>query len=291
LPAPTLLEVNHLSAGFNTLRGWVPALDDVSFDVRRNEILGVVGESGSGKSTAARCIIRLLQPPGRIVSGQVVLEGRDITQLGNSELRRIRGEVIGFVPQSPFSALNPVFRIEEQFANVIRAHEHVSRVHMHRRAIDLLTSTGITDPLRVLKGYAHELSGGMAQRVVIALALSLNPKLLIADEPTTALDLTVQRQVLDLVRDLVRDAGRSMLLVTHDLAVVASYCDRVVVMRGGQIVEEGPVASVFTRPNRPYTRTLLESASYTGPVDVNPESGPSHSNTDNAQRLLADARG
>jgi ABC-type dipeptide/oligopeptide/nickel transport system ATPase component len=291
---PPLLEVKNLSAGFSTPGGWVTAVDNVSLDVRRNEILGVVGESGSGKSTAARCIIRLLQPPGRILGGQVLLEGRDVTQLGNRELRQIRGEVIGFVPQSPFGALNPVFRIDEQFANIIRAHADLSRTQVHQRALDLLASTGIADPPRVLRGYAHELSGGMAQRVVIALALSLNPKLLIADEPTTALDLTVQRQVLDLMRDLVRGAGRSMLLVTHDLAVVASYCDRVVVMRGGRIIEQGRVASVFNRPEHAYTRALLESASYTGPGEAVAE-GPAEvvsapAQADDAQRSLADAR-
>jgi len=244
--------------------------------VQRNEILGVVGESGSGKSTAVRSVIRLLQPPGRVVEGSVRLEGQELTTLPQRELRRVRGEKIGFVAQSPFGALNPVLRIEKQFLNVIRAHRPASKAQARDRALELLASTGIPDPDRTLKGYAHELSGGMAQRVALALALSLDPTLLIADEPTTALDLTVQRQVLDLMQRLIRGSHRSMLLVTHDLSVVASYCDRVLVMYGGRVVESGPVATVFGAPQHPYTRALLDSVT----EDVSASSAESSSLTE-----------
>lgn len=254
-----LLEVAGLSAEFATRGGVFRVLDDVCMTVNHNEVVGVVGESGSGKSTAVRSVIRLLQPPGRIVSGSVRLEGRELTTLKARELRKVRGEKIGFVAQSPFGALNPVLRIEKQFHNVIRAHRSTTKAQAHERARQLLVNMGIPDPERTLRGYAHQLSGGMAQRVALALALSLDPTLLIADEPTTALDLTVQRQVLDLMHGLIRTTGRSMLLVTHDLTVVASYCDRVVVMYGGRIVESGAVSAVFRAPRHPYTRSLLDS--------------------------------
>lgn len=255
-----LLQVEGLSAEFGSRDGATHVLDGVSFDVRSNEVVGLVGESGSGKSTAVRSVIRLLAQPGRITAGRILLDGRDIAGMSSKELRHVRGEQIGFVAQNPFSALNPVLSIEKQFANVIRAHRAAKADDVHARAASLLRSVGIPDPERVLRGYAHELSGGMAQRVVLALAISLDPKLLIADEPTTALDLTVQRQVLDMMRDVIRVSGRSMLLVTHDLTVVATYCDRVAVMYGGRVIEAGDVVSVFAEPQHPYTRALLDSA-------------------------------
>ncbi|MGV9295646.1 ABC transporter ATP-binding protein [Amycolatopsis sp. NPDC003676] len=254
-----LLSVQGLEVEFPVPGGAFRVLDDVSFSVRDNEIVGVVGESGSGKSTTVRSVIQL-HKPARITGGSVVFNGRELHQAAPKELRRIRGREIGFVAQSPFDALNPVLRIGKQFENVIRAHERASRSEIRTRALELLASTGIPDPARTLDGFPHELSGGMAQRTVIALALSLGPRLLIADEPTTALDLTVQRQVLDLIRGLVRESQRSMLLVTHDLGVVANYCDRVVVMYSGRVVEVGDVATVFGDPRHPYTRTLLDAA-------------------------------
>lgn len=254
-----LIEVRDLITEFDTRSGVVRALHGITFDVGNSEIVGIVGESGSGKSTVVRSMIKLLMAPGRVHSGTVQLNGRDLLKLSERELRRIRGKEIGFVAQNPFSALNPVVRIDHQFRNIARAHradaEDASRAH----ALELLDATGVRDPERVMQGYAHELSGGMAQRVVISMALFLNPQLVIADEPTTALDLTVQRQVLETLKRLTVDSGRSMLMVTHDLGVVWEFCDRVLVMYKGQIVEHGAVAEVFVNPQHDYTASLLDS--------------------------------
>ncbi|GAA4478172.1 ABC transporter ATP-binding protein [Microbacterium panaciterrae] len=255
-----LLEVSDLSVEFRSHGQTHQILNGISFTVERNEIIGLVGESGSGKSTTARSIIGLLPATGRGF-GQITFDRDEIDVGSTKRVRSIRGTQIGFVAQNPFDALNPILSIERQFFNVMRAHEKVSRQQARARAESLLRSVGITDTHRVLAGHAHELSGGMAQRVVIAIALSLDPKLLIADEPTTALDLTVQRQVLDLMRDIILTSGRSMLLVTHDLTVVATYCHRVAVMYRGDILEIGDVETVFTAPKHEYTRALLDSAS------------------------------
>jgi ABC-type dipeptide/oligopeptide/nickel transport system ATPase component len=253
------LQVRELEAEFHTPRGVVRALHGVSFEVQDNEIVGIVGESGSGKSTVVRSITKLLMPPGKVSAGSVDFSGRSLLDLPEREMRRIRGKEIGFIAQNPFSALNPVTRIEKQFAHIAKAHGVKVDASERSRALQLLESTGVRDPERVMRGYAHELSGGMAQRVVIAMALYLNPQLVIADEPTTALDLTVQRQVLDTLRRLTVGSGRSMLIVTHDLGVVASYCNRVLVMYRGNIVEQGLVDDVFVRPQHPYTISLLNS--------------------------------
>ena len=253
------LNVRDLVTEFTTRSGVVRALHGISFDVGSNEIVGIVGESGSGKSTIVRSVTRLLVPPGHVASGSVVFEGKNLLELREREIREIRGRDIGFVAQNPFSALNPVVRIEKQFANIAKAHGLAVNAASRERALDLLDATGVNEPDRVLRGYAHELSGGMAQRVVIAMALYLNPRLVIADEPTTALDLTVQRQVLDTLRRLTVDSGRSMMIVTHDLGVVAEYCQRVLVMYRGDIVEQGPVSEVFTAPRHEYTESLLSS--------------------------------
>ncbi|WP_442543603.1 ABC transporter ATP-binding protein [Arthrobacter sp. KN11-1C] len=253
------LQVRELETEFHTPRGVVRALHGVSFEVHDNEIVGIVGESGSGKSTVVRSITKLLMPPGKVSAGSVDFAGRSLLDLPEREMRRIRGKEIGFIAQNPFSALNPVTRIEKQFANIAKAHGVKVDASERSRALQLLESTGVRDPERVMRGYAHELSGGMAQRVVIAMALYLNPQLVIADEPTTALDLTVQRQVLDTLRRLTVGSGRSMLIVTHDLGVVASYCNRVLVMYRGNIVEQGLVDDVFVRPQHPYTISLLNS--------------------------------
>lgn len=255
----TGLHVRDLVTEFHSRSGIVRALHGISFDVGANEVVGVVGESGSGKSTVVRSVIKLLMPPGRVMEGTAEFHGEDLIRLAERQIRRIRGKDIGFVAQNPFSALNPVVRIEKQFANIAKAHGVKGEAGSRGRALGLLDSSGVNDPERVMRGYAHELSGGMAQRVVIAMALYLNPRLVIADEPTTALDLTVQRQVMDTLAKLTKESGRSMLIVTHDLGVVANYCDRVLVMNKGRIVEQGPVSEVFVRPQDSYTVSLLNS--------------------------------
>lgn len=254
-----LIEVQDLITDFDTRNGLVRALHGISFDVGQSEIVGIVGESGSGKSTVVRSMIKLLMPPGRVHSGTARLNGRDLLTLPERELRRIRGKDIGFVAQNPFSALNPVLRIDHQFRNIARAHRADAEDSSRAHAIELLHATGVGDPERVMRGYAHELSGGMAQRVVISMALFLNPELIIADEPTTALDLTVQRQVLETLKRLTVGNGRSMLVVTHDLGVVWEFCDRVLVMYKGKLVEQGPVSEVFVNPQHQYTASLLDS--------------------------------
>jgi oligopeptide/dipeptide ABC transporter ATP-binding protein len=255
----TLLEVEGLTTEFRTERGVVHAVSDVSLTVDRSEIVGIVGESGSGKSTTVRSMIQLVRPPGKVVRGAVRFDGEDLLVLGRNAIRQFRGNRIGFIAQNPFGALNPVYRIKKQFVNVVAAHRKASRSEVYALATRQLALTGIPDPERVLHGHAHELSGGMAQRVVIAMTLCLDPDLLIADEPTTALDLTVQRQILDTLHALTRDQGRSLLLVTHDLGVVDAYCDRVVVMYAGRVVEHGPTKDVFVHPSHPYTAALLAS--------------------------------
>jgi ABC-type dipeptide/oligopeptide/nickel transport system ATPase component len=252
-----MLRVDGLTAQFRSRLKTTRAIDDVAFEIPDGVSFGLVGETGSGKSVTLRSIIGLLPPNGHVVSGTVEFEGRDLLRCSRREMRAVRGHRIGFVAQNPFGALNPILSIEKQFANVIRAHRKVSRSAVRELALERLLSVQVRDPERVLRGYAHELSGGMAQRVVIAMAMIHDPSLVIADEPTTALDVTVQRQILDLIEEQVNGSGRSMLLVTHDLGVVAQYCQQVGVMRSGRLVEVGPVADVFTKPQHPYTQQLL----------------------------------
>ena len=255
-----VLVVDGLTAQYDTRRGAVRAVNDVSFEVQAGEVVGVVGESGCGKSATIRALLGLLPHPGRVVGGSATFAGTDLLRASQKQLRSLRGNDIGFVAQNPFGALNPVLSIRDQFHNVIRAHRgRVPRSEMDELAKSALVGVGISGPQRVLAGHAHELSGGMAQRVVIALALLLDPPLVIGDEPTTALDVTLQRQILDMVRARVLEAGRSMLLVTHDIGVVAQYCDRVVVMYAGRVIEKGTVAEVLGAPAHPYTRALLAS--------------------------------
>jgi oligopeptide/dipeptide ABC transporter ATP-binding protein len=234
-------------------------VNGVSFSIGTGETLGLVGESGSGKSVTAFSIIRLVQAPGRIASGRVVFQGRDLLGLPEEQMRQVRGAGIGFVFQEPMAALNPVMRVGSHIAEALRVHGLATRADARSRAIDLLRAVKIADPERRVDDYPHQLSGGMRQRVMIAIALACRPPLVIADEPTTALDVTVQAQILDLLRDMKRQFGISLLLITHDLGVIAETADRVAIMYAGRIVEQGPVREIFRAPAHPYTRGLLAS--------------------------------
>ena len=254
-----LLSVEHLTTGFDLDRRFVPAVIDVSFQVRSGETLCLVGESGSGKSLTALSIMRLVQPPGRIAGGRILFRGRDLRAVGEREMQRVRGAEIGLVFQEPMTALNPVFTIGSQIEETLRAHGRATRRTARQRAIELLGSVSVPEPARRVREYPHQLSGGLRQRALIALALACEPALLIADEPTTALDVTIQAQILDLLRDLQRRLGLALLLITHDLGNVAQMADRVAVMYAGRIVEEAPVRSLFAEPRHPYTQALIAS--------------------------------
>jgi len=258
-----LLDVRGLTTEFAVGRGGsartTRAVDGVSLQVARGETLGLVGESGCGKSVTALSIIRLIQPPGRITAGAIVFEGRDLTALGESEMQRVRGARIGFVFQEPMTALNPVFTIGDQIAESLVVHGLAAKAAARARAVELLEAVRIPEPARRAGDYPHQLSGGMRQRALIAAAISCKPSLLIADEPTTALDVTIQAEILDLLRDMREQFGLALLLITHDLGVVAHLADRIAVMYAGRIVEEGPTAAVLSQPAHPYTRGLLAS--------------------------------
>jgi peptide/nickel transport system ATP-binding protein len=254
-----LLSVRDLQTHFHTDDGVVRAVDGVSFDVERGETVCIVGESGSGKSVTSESITRLFDsPPGRIEAGSVRFDGRDITALSERELREIRGGRIGHVFQNPQGALNPVYTVGSQIVEAVRLHRDLSKKRARARAIDLLDRVGIPDAAARVDDYPHEFSGGMKQRVVIAMALACQPDLLIADEPTTALDVTIQAQILRLLQDLQEEFDMSIVLITHDLSVVAEVADRVVVMYAGKVMERGGVFDIFERPSHPYTRALLE---------------------------------
>jgi oligopeptide/dipeptide ABC transporter ATP-binding protein len=259
-----LLSVRHLTTVFDVPGRPVAAVDDVSFDIHTGETLGLVGESGSGKSVTAFSIVQLLQSPGRTTAGQVLFQGRDLLTLPEHEIRKVRGAGIGLVFQEPMAALNPVMRVGDHIAEALRVHGLAGTRDARTRAIDLLRAVRITDPDKRVDDYPHQLSGGMRQRVMIAVALACRPPLVIADEPTTALDVTVQAQILDLLRDMKREFDVSLLLITHDLGVIAETVDRVAVMYAGRIVETGPVRDVFRRPLHPYTQGLLASIPGTG---------------------------
>lgn len=254
-----LLEVSGLRTHFHTDEGDVRAVDDISFTVESGETVCIVGESGSGKSVTVESITRLIQiPPGEIVEGSIRFDGVDLTTLSTAELRRIRGGRIGYVFQNPQGALNPVYSVGQQIIEAIRLHDDVSRQAARDQAIELLDRVGIPEATARIDDYPHEFSGGMKQRVVIAMALAPQPDLLVADEPTTALDVTIQAQILRLLTDLQDEFDMSVLFVTHDLGVVAEIADRVVVMYAGKIMEKGEVYDIFERPGHPYTRALLE---------------------------------
>lgn len=254
-----LLEVRHLRVEFPTRHGTLRALDDVSFDIAPGEILGVVGESGAGKSLTGAAIIGLLEPPGRIAAGEIRLEGERIDGLPEERLRSIRGRRIGAIFQDPLTSLNPLYTVGRQLVETIRAHLPMSESQARERAIRLLQETGIPGAAERIDQYPHQFSGGMRQRVVIALALAAEPRLIVADEPTTALDVSIQAQIIGLLRRVCRDHGAAVMLVTHDMGVIAETCDRVAVMYAGRIVEIGPVQQVIHAPAHPYTVGLMGS--------------------------------
>ena len=254
-----LLAVENLTTVFDVKPRPVVAVNDVSFEIRKGETLGLVGESGSGKSVTAFSIIGLLQSPGRVAGGRVMFQGRDLTQLPEPEMRKVRGAGIGFVFQEPMAALNPVMRVGAHIAEALVVHGLASKSAARGRAIELLRAVKITDPEKRVDDYPHQLSGGMRQRVMMAVALACKPPLVIADEPTTALDVTVQAQILELLRDMKKQFDLSLLLITHDLGVIAETADRVAVMYAGRIVEQGTVREIFHRPKHPYTQGLLAS--------------------------------
>jgi peptide/nickel transport system ATP-binding protein len=275
-----VLEVQGLHVEFRR-RGEaaVHAVNGVDLSIARGEILGLVGETGCGKTVTSLAILGLIRPPGRISQGRILLDGTDLRGLGREELRALRGSRIGYVPQNPRTALNPLLQVERQMRNVLASHRNGDRKGRgvdRSRCRELLEDVGIPDPDRVLRAYPHQLSGGMAQRVVIAIAMLLGPELVIADEPTTGLDVTVQLQILDLFSAAVRRDDAGVLLVTHDLGVVANYCHRVAVMYAGRVVETGPVREVFKRPRHPYTVGLLRSVPVVGePLHSMPGQPPS----------------
>jgi peptide/nickel transport system ATP-binding protein len=254
-----LLRVENLRTVFDAKPSPVVAVNDVSFHIHKGETLGLVGESGSGKSVTAFSIIRLVQEPGRILGGKVFFQGKDLLALPEDEMRAIRGAGIGFVFQEPMAALNPVMRVGAHIAEALTVHGLASRHDARARAVELLRAVKIVDPEKRVDDYPHQLSGGMRQRVMMAIALACKPPLVIADEPTTALDVTVQAQVLDLLREMKREFDLSLLLITHDFGVIAETADRVAVMYRGRIVEQGAVRDIFRNPQHPYTRGLLAS--------------------------------
>ena len=254
-----LLEVNNLQTHFPTRSGLVRAVDGVSFHLDRGQLLGLVGESGCGKSITALSVMRLIGLPGRIVNGEILFEGKDLLRLSDSEMRQMRGDDIAMIFQDPMTSLNPVYTVGEQIAEALRLHRKMSRKQARQATIEAMREVAIPDPARRLDDYPHQLSGGMRQRVMIAMALACNPKLLIADEPTTALDVTIQAQILELLNELRKQRELAVLLITHDLGVVAEVADRVAVMYTGRIVEESPVDELFARPKHPYTEGLLRS--------------------------------
>ena len=255
----TLLSVRNLTTAFQTGRGEITAIEDVSFDLAPGEILGIVGESGSGKSVTALTIMGLLpRPPARIAAGSIRFDGTELTTMSDTAMQRIRGPGIAMVFQEPMTSLNPVFTIGEQVIETIRAHERLPPRALFGRAVEMLEKVGIPSATTRLKDYPHQLSGGQRQRVMLAIALVCRPRLLIADEPTTALDVTIQAQILDLMLDLRDEFGMAIMIITHNMGVIAETADRVLVMYAGRIIEEAPVTRLFDHPLHPYTRGLLE---------------------------------
>ncbi len=263
-----ILSVRDLKVRFYTLRGVVHALERVSFHINRQETLGLAGETGCGKSVTARAILRLIDPPGRIESGTIRFEDKDLLAMEESEIRKIRGSDISMIMQEPKVSLNPVIRVGKQIAETLLIHDRsLNRRSARNQAVDMLTQVGIPDAAKMARRYPHELSGGMSQRVMIAMMLVTRPRLLIADEPTSALDVTIQAQILELMKSLVREIQTAVLMITHDLGVMAETCDRVAVMYAGNVVEMGSVRAVLKSPRHPYTQSLLQTV----PDNANPE--------------------
>ncbi len=256
---PPLLDVRNLRIEFPTRHGTLVAVDDISLQINPGEVLGVVGESGAGKSLTGAAIIGLLEPPGRVAAGEIRLDGNRIDNLPYEKMRRIRGKSIGAIFQDPLTSLNPLYTIREQLTETILTHEDISKAQADARALDLLVEVGIPAAAERIDSYPHQFSGGMRQRVVIALALCARPKLIIADEPTTALDVSIQAQIISLLKRLCRDNGTAVMLVTHDMGVIAETADRVAVMYAGRIAEIGPVRDVVRNPKHPYTKGLMGS--------------------------------
>lgn len=254
-----ILEVRNLETSFFTHAGEAQAVRDISFSVKKGEILGIVGESGSGKSVSLMSVMRLIEHPGKIKQGEVLFEGSDLLKRKEKDMLKIRGKEIAMVFQDPMSSLNPVYKIGNQIMESILYHDKVSKEEAVKRAVELLKLVGIPSPEARLNNYPHEFSGGMRQRVMIAMALACHPKLLIADEPTTALDVTIQAQILTLLKKIKEQEGMTVILVTHDLGIVAELCDRVIVLYGGRKLEEGNVEDIFYEPGHPYTKGLLKS--------------------------------
>ncbi|MBU1141558.1 MAG: ABC transporter ATP-binding protein [Firmicutes bacterium] len=254
-----VLEVKNLHTSFFTHMGEVQAVRGITFDLEKGEILGIVGESGSGKSVSALSILGLVDQPGRIIKGEVLFQGRDLSKLTHREFSDIRGKEISMIFQDPMTSLNPVFKIGNQIIEVIKAHTDMTNEQAHERAIELLKLVNIPEPETRINQYPHQFSGGMRQRAMIAMALSCNPQLLIADEPTTALDVTIQAQILEIMRDLRGKIDLSIILITHDLGIIAEICSKVIVMYGGMIMEQGTVFDIFENPQHPYTKGLHQS--------------------------------
>jgi len=262
----TILEVKDLKTYFYTEDGVVKAVDGVDFSVKKGEVLGLVGESGCGKSVSSFSILRLVTPPGKVVGGKITFEGKDILKLSQDEMVKMRGDRISMIFQQPQSSLNPVFRVGDQVAEVLITHKGLKKKEAWNKAVELLTKVGIPDPQKKAKSFPHEMSGGQAQRVMIAMALALSPKLLIADEPTTALDVTIQAQILDLIHGLREQTDTAVILITHDLGIIAEMADRVAVMYAGEIVEYADSKPVFAQPLHPYTQGLIGSIPVLGKV-------------------------
>ena len=256
----TLLEVKNLKTHFFTMEGVVKAVDGVSYELNEGETLGLVGESGCGKSVSALSVMRLIpDPPGKIIDGEILLDGEDILKIGMDGMREVRGAKIAMVFQEPMTSLNPVLTVERQITETLQLHMGMSKLESQRESVNLLTRVGIPDPEIRIKQYPHQFSGGMRQRVMIAMALSCNPRLIIADEPTTALDVTIQAQILDLMKSLTTELGVALIVITHNLGVVARYADRVNIMYAGKVIERGEAREIYANPRHPYTVGLLRS--------------------------------
>ncbi|MCL0053725.1 ABC transporter ATP-binding protein [Dehalococcoidia bacterium] len=256
----TLLEVKNLKTHFFTMEGVVKAVDGVSYELNEGETLGLVGESGCGKSVSALSVMRLIpDPPGKIIDGEILLDGEDILKIDMEGMRQVRGAKIAMVFQEPMTSLNPVLTVERQITETLQLHMGMSKLESQRESVNLLTRVGIPDPEIRIKQYPHQFSGGMRQRVMIAMALSCNPRLIIADEPTTALDVTIQAQILDLMKSLTTELGVALIVITHNLGVVARYADRVNIMYAGKVIERGEAREIYSNPRHPYTVGLLRS--------------------------------